>query len=92
MLRILELSGAGTVERFEYYGGGESLPSNITSTRTVYEGTGYFMGKIEVDTFKNRSEKREVEITMDNTSTEIVRTTLFKGEMIFDKAGTYEIK
>ena len=50
------------------------------------------MGLYELKTFKNRNEKRKVEITMDNTSTAIVRTTLFEGEMVFPKSGTYEIK
>ena len=83
---------SGGTEQFEYYGGGASLPDMITSQRTLSEGTGYFMGLYELKTFKNRNEKRKVEITMDNTSTAIVRTTLFEGEMVFPKSGTYEIK
>ena len=82
------------VETYEYFSGGESIPSNVKETRTLLEGTGYFMGyeSLDLGPYKDRTEKRKVTITMDNTSTMIVETTLFDGEMIFDKAGTYEIK
>lgn len=75
-----------TVELFEYYDGGKSIPNTITVKRKLEEE------KDALGYHKNRNEKRQVLITMNNTSTMIVETTLFDGEMIFDKAGTYEIK
>ena len=73
-------------EIFEYYDGGKSIPNTVTVKRKLEEG------KDALGTHKNRNEKRKVLITMNNTSTMIVETTLFEGEIIFDKAGTYEIK
>ena len=68
-------------ELFEYYNGGQGIPDTIKTNLRVSD----FYDKL-------KNEKRKVKITMDNTSTMIVQTTLFEGEMIFDKSGTYEIK
>ena len=65
---------------FEYFSGGASVPNTITTTVKVYENE------------KKLNDKRKVIITMDNTRTLIKETTLYDGEMIFNKTGTYEIK
>ena len=65
---------------FEYFSGGASVPNIITTTVKVYENE------------KKLNDKRKVIITMDNTRTLIKETTLYDGEMIFNKTGTYEIK
>ena len=65
---------------FEYFSGGASVPNTITTTVKVYENE------------KKLNDKRKVIITMDNTRTLIKDTTLYDGEMIFNKTGTYEIK
>lgn len=69
-----------TKERFEYFGGSASVPDTITTTATILEYE------------KKPNEKREVEIIIDNTRAEIKRATLYQGEMVFNKTGTYEIK
>lgn len=76
------MNGSGvSYEILEYYGGGESLPSIITSKRILDETNG-----------NDRTKPRDIIIKMENTSTMIVETTLFEGTMTFSESGVYEIK
>lgn len=69
-------------ERYEYFGGGASIPDKVEMVMEI----------IEYDINQIKTGGLEVEIWMNNTSTAIVETCIFKGKVTITGAGTYEIK